>query len=196
MKATKNGHYEIARCLLQAGADPCLKSPQGGVSLESRSAAPVVSLVNKHRQRIESSVDACIRSHVNELGLVLHGSPIFPLKFHNIREGALLHTNFNCDLESIPPNQGVVLFSVHGLTGSNMSIKCRLRGPCHVHAVTINNGVMDPVMPTKEPNKFSHFMTNLIWRDGLNSLRVFLSQDGTSNEKIYLTAYLVGISGA
>ena len=43
-----------------------------------------------------------------------------------------------------------MLFAVHGTIGSGLSIKCRLRGPCHVNAVTVNNVVMDPIMPCKE----------------------------------------------
>uniref|UniRef100_H2Z6B9 Uncharacterized protein n=1 Tax=Ciona savignyi TaxID=51511 RepID=H2Z6B9_CIOSA len=192
-KAVKNGHVEIARCLLQAGADPSLKTPQGG--LESRVSMPAITMVNKHKQRIESAVDACIRSHISEIGLSLHGAPVFPLRFHNLREGALLHFSFNCDLQNIPPNQGMMLFAVHGLTGAKMSIKCRLRGPCYVNAVTVNNAVMEPVMPTKELDKYSYFMTNITWRDGMNTVRIFMSQDGLVNEKLYVIAYVVGISG-
>ena len=47
-------------------------------------------------------------------------------------------------------DQGLVLFAVHGMTGPGLSIKCRMRGPCNVNAITVNNSVMDPLMPSKE----------------------------------------------
>ena len=46
--------------------------------------------------------------------------------------------------------QGIALFAVHGSIGPGLSVKCRMRGPCHVNAVTVNNAVMKPIMPSKE----------------------------------------------
>ena len=44
----------IAHCLLQAGADPCIKSPHGvsAINFEGRTAAPVVALSKKHKQKL------------------------------------------------------------------------------------------------------------------------------------------------
>ena len=42
-----------------------------------------------------------------------------------------------------------MLFAVHGLICSGLSVKCRLRGPCYVGAVVINDTVMEPMMPVR-----------------------------------------------
>jgi len=43
---------EIAHCLLQAGADPCVKSPHGvsALNIEGRTAAAAVGMVKKYKQ--------------------------------------------------------------------------------------------------------------------------------------------------
>ena len=53
LKAAKGGHLSIVHNLLQAGADPCIKSPHGvsALNLEGRTATAAVSLVKKHKQK-------------------------------------------------------------------------------------------------------------------------------------------------
>jgi len=52
-QAVKHGHLEITRCLLQAGADPCIRASDGAnaMTIISRSAGPCKSLVTKHQHK-------------------------------------------------------------------------------------------------------------------------------------------------
>ena len=51
-QAVKGGHIEIAHTLLQAGADPCIKSPHGvsALNIEGRTASNVVGFMKKYKQ--------------------------------------------------------------------------------------------------------------------------------------------------
>ncbi|XP_077972540.1 uncharacterized protein LOC144427340 [Styela clava] len=194
MKAAKMGHHTVVRHLLQEGADPSLKSPHGTTALELAERANHMTLgelIKEHEMNVSAHVNECIHRECHSLGIKTIGLPILSTRVYNIRETALVHVTFNCVLQNIPPNQGLLLFALHGMIGSGLSIKCRMRGPCHVNTVTLNHFVMDPMMPGKQASdEYNHFITHLIWRGGQNSLRLFLSQDALSNEKLFISIYL------
>lgn len=199
MKAAKNGHSMIVRYLLQAGADPTIKSHSLGTTareIAERAAHPSISeSIRLHETNINAYVNECIHRECHILGIKTIGLPILATRVYNLRETASVHVTFNCVMQSLPPNQGLLLFSLHGMIGSGLSIKCRMRGPCFVNAVTLNNYVMDPVMPGKQvSDEDNFFITNLVWKTGQNSLRLFLSQDPLSNEKLFISVFVCGFA--
>lgn len=197
MKAAKNGYTIIVRCLLQAGADPITKSVHGNTALElaERSGHSLLSiLIKDHEASISQQVNDCIKKECDLLGIKTIGLPILAPRSYNIRECPLIHIAFNSVLQNVPPNQGLILFAVHGMITSGLSIKCRMRGPCHVIAVTMNNFVMEPFMPGKTSSEESmHFMTNLIWKTGQNSVKLFMTQDPLSREKLFVSIFQCGL---
>ncbi|NXX43903.1 MPP8 phase, partial [Tricholaema leucomelas] len=186
MKACKRGNSDIVQLMIESGADCNILSKHQNSALHFAKQCNnvlVFEQLKSHLETLSRVAEDTIRDYF-EARLVLL-EPVFPIACHRLCEGPDFSTDFNYNPpQNVPEGSGILLFIFHA-NFLGKEVVARLRGPCSVQAVVLNDKFQLPLFLD------SHFIYSFSPIAGLNKLFIRLADAPAAKVKLLIGAYRV-----